>query len=507
MKLLEKILTALFIVVLVASGIIRYLQTRNYNTAFTFDQSRDMLDIRALGTFKDLAVFGPTTSINGLRLGPFYYYLNLPAYWLGGGSPQTLVYWNIVLFLVTGGVVFWFFRKRNIVLGFLISTVFLMSPQLFATTRYFWNANTATYLSVYYFLALWNFVEKKDKKGALILGITAGFLTQFEAAFGIVCLAFSVILILINNRKLVSFKNFFLGLLPWFLPQIALEIKNKFQMTKLLLGIFTGSNDVLGDKLGIGQVIGLHWKTIKQFFEGQFILPYNWGFGLLIVAIILILINKKYRKMGLYFLSFLVFAFVFYVAIYHHELKNWYLDSLRVWYCFVIGIGLANIGKYKKIAAIILTVALVRNFYLVKVDQLQSIGVNTNSDDPKNLGNLIKNVDWVYEKTGGKGFKAYNYVPEIYDYPNQYLYWWYGIKKYGYMPEQVSYSLTEVPEYIRTQNKFYEKNKTGEGKIALIYETKSTYVGWLNQFKEYCVTDQKVTGWKTTLEIREKCKK
>ena len=31
--------------------------------------------------------------------------------------------------------------------------------------------------------------------------------------------------------------QFVLGALPWFLPQIFLEIKNKFLMSKLLLGI------------------------------------------------------------------------------------------------------------------------------------------------------------------------------------------------------------------------------------------------------------------------------
>ena len=95
MKLYEKILTGLFCLIVLLSGVIRFLQTKDYNTAFTYDQSRDLLDIRALGEFKDIAVLGPTTSINGLRLGPFYYYINLPAYWIGGGNPQALVYWNI----------------------------------------------------------------------------------------------------------------------------------------------------------------------------------------------------------------------------------------------------------------------------------------------------------------------------------------------------------------------------------------------------------------------------
>ncbi|HNZ84352.1 MAG TPA: hypothetical protein PKH59_00610, partial [Candidatus Woesebacteria bacterium] len=114
----EKWLSLVFGIIWVISAVIRFGQVWNYQTAFTYDQSRDLLDIRALGEFRDLAVLGPTTSINGLRLGPFYYYINLPAYWAGGGNPQTLVNWNIILFLATAGFIFYFFRKKNIVLGF-----------------------------------------------------------------------------------------------------------------------------------------------------------------------------------------------------------------------------------------------------------------------------------------------------------------------------------------------------------------------------------------------------
>jgi hypothetical protein len=505
MKLREKILTALLIIILIISGIIRFLQTKNFNSAFTYDQARDMLDIRVLGGFYDFQISGPTTSITGLNLGPYYYLLNLPAFWLGGGNPQFLVYENIICFLLTAVIIFIFFYKRNIVLGFFISIFFLMAPQLFSVTRYFWNANSVVYFIVFYFLGLWNFLENKNKLNALIFGITAGLVIQFEAAFGSMCLAFSILVIILSKNK-INFRNYLIGLLPWFLPQLAFEIKNKFLMTKLFLGIFNGSNPILGEKTPINQVFNLHIKTIMPFFEGQFMLAYGLGLGLLILALIIILVNKNYRKIGIYFVGFIVFAIVFYTAIYHHELKMWYLEGVRVWYCFVIGMTIASVIKYKKIFYVLLAMFLIRSFYLTIVDQRNSyILTNGKNNDPKNMANLIKNIDWVYEKMNGIGFNAYNYVPEVYDYPHQYLYWWYGQKQYGYMPEIVSYSLTEVPEYVRMQNTFYNKVKPAENKIALIYETKLTYVGWLNQFKDYCTVDKWETEWSTVVEIREKC--
>lgn len=507
MKGKEKILTAVLGIILLVSGLIRFFQVKTYNTPFTFDQARDMLDIRVLGGFKDFQVSGPTTSITGLNLGPYYYLINLPAYWIGRGSPQALVYWNLILFLATGGLIYWFFYKKDIVTGFFAAIFFLMAPQLFGVTRYFWNANMVVNFIVFYFLALINFLEKRDKKSALIFGITSGLIIQFEAAFGSMCVAFGLVIILLG-RKWGIIKKYLLGMIPWFAPQVVFEIKNKFIMSKLFIGTLTGANKILGEKIPLTQVLWTHIKTISSFFEGQFMLPYWGGLIVLLIALIIIIKNKKYRKIGTYLIGFLVFAIIYYTIIYHHELKQWYLEGIRVWYCLVIGLAIGSVTKFKKIFYVLLVLFCLRSFYLTIIDQSKSyISTNGRSDDPKNLANLTKNIDWVYEKMNGDGFEAYNYVPEIYDYSNQYLYWWYGVKKYGYMPNKVTYSLTEVPEYVRDQNKFYEKTKESKNKkIALIYENNNSTIGWLGQFTKYCTVEKWETDWRTTVEVREKCK-
>lgn len=501
MSLKEKLLILIFGLVFFISAVIRFEQTKNGQFPFTYDQARDMLDIRALGEFKDLWVMGPTTSINGLRLGPFYYYLMLPVYWFGGGDPQALVNWNIILFLISGLAIFLYFRKRDIVLGTTIATIYLMAPRLFDTTRYFWNAHSATIISVYFYLALWNFIEKKDKKAVFWLGLTASVLLQFEAAFGIIALIFSGLIILINSKFKYS-KEFLLGVVPWFLPQVAVEIKNKFQMTKLLIGMFSGSNQVLGEKMKIGEVLISHLTSFSKIMEGQFILPYKFGLYLLTGIILTTILVKQKSKILKYLLSFIVFAFVFYSLIYHHELKEWYLDSLRVWYIFVIGITWKKLSNKRIWGVLLFGLFLLKSFYLTINDQKQFMG-KINNDNPKNLANLEKNIDWIYQKQQGNKFMAFSFVPEIYDYPQQYLYWWYAQKKYGYRPERYSYSLERVPNYVKAKNDF-DQDKESKN-IALSYEDNHQSMAWLEQFKDYCLLEKEVKEWKTTLEIREKC--
>ncbi|MBI3577120.1 hypothetical protein HY086_03740 [Candidatus Gottesmanbacteria bacterium] len=54
--------------------------------------------------------------------------------------------------------------------------------------------------------------------------------------------------------------------------------------------------------------------------------------------------------------------------------------------------------------------------------------------DASILHNELAAIDWVYQKADRKGFSVYNYLPSVYDYPYQYLFWWHGRKTYGYLP-------------------------------------------------------------------------
>ena len=162
------------------------METKDFNFPITYDQARDMLDLRVMATFKDIQVIGPTTSINGVMLGPGYYYFNLPAFWLGHGNPQVLINWNIFWFLLSAVAIFLFFYKKNLWLGLVITIIYLFAPHLFNITGYFWNANSMVYVFVFFCLAIWNFSEKKTRSSALWLGVFASISMHFEAAFGVV---------------------------------------------------------------------------------------------------------------------------------------------------------------------------------------------------------------------------------------------------------------------------------------------------------------------------------
>jgi len=495
------ILSLVFALVLILSGFLRYTQVKNYNFPLTFDQARDLLDIRVLAGFHDFKISGPTTSITGLNLGPYYYIFNLPAFWLGSGDPQALVIYNIFWFLFTAVIIFLYFFKKNIQIGLIFSLTFLMAPQLFPTTHYFWNAHTVVYFVVFYFLALLTFLESKTFKSALILGIFSALVIQFEAAFGSLCFAFSLLTVLLfKNRR--NFKFYLIGSLPWFLPQLAYEVLHRFQMTRLFLGIFNGQNLILGQSTSLTQIFSTHLATLLKYFEGQFMLPYCWGLFLLL-PLILFAIYKKAHPAITHVSLFIVFALVYYTLIYRHPLKPWYLDGLRVWYCLVFSLILGSVVRLKRLVYPILAVFLLFSFTSTVSDQLKVYRQSLPSRDPKNTANQLAAIDWVYAHSASVPFAAYNYVPETYDFPLQYLYWWHGQKKYHRQPTSVSYSLAPVPDYVRSSASFTPVLNATPSLIALIYENQAQYLDWLNQFTHYCPQDKFTYSWGTTVEIRK----
>jgi hypothetical protein len=92
------------------------------------------------------------------------------------------------------------------------------------------------------------------------------------------------------------------------------------------------------------------------------------------------------------------------------------------------------------------------------------------TDDASLLVNELAAVDWTYHESQGKGFYVYSYLPSVYDYPYQYLYWWRGTQKYKYVPcEYTTYP--GIPDFfIKNYQKYQQPQKPCENIKYLIIE-------------------------------------
>lgn len=514
----------LLVLTLLISSSLMILPVLNYNFPFTMDQARDMLDIREIVVGKNLRLTGPTTSLNGVFLGPFYYYFNVLPFIIGGGDPQYLVYWNILFYLLCGAVLWILNYKKDKVFALILAVLFLLCSANFYSARYFWSANPMPYLTSFYLLSLIYFLDKPSPRKSFWLGLISGIPFQVEAAFAVLFFPLALLSSLFTKKglrpNLLILSGFFITLIP----QIIFDIKNNFIMSRIFLSEISGKSSVLGEKLTFFESLQNHLLSYLEFTNGILELPANWTALILVIAVIFLSIATIKKRLNywsknffLFSLFFIISSFIFY-SWYLYPLKGWYLLGLRVFYISILAVFFSEMIKspsnkkyffFPAIFTILIIVYSVLNTITLHTKFIPK-NPETSSSDKSTLKNEIEAIDWVYKHTEGKGFKAYNYIPSIYDYPYQYLYWWYGAKKYGYQPEDISY-LEGTAEYIPGNKNYLTKTKPQQdGLIALIYEDDEIpdrKFAWGGSFTKYCpVTDIRFT-WGTSSEIRKPCPK
>ena len=101
----------------------------------------------------------------------------------------------------------------------------------------------------------------------------------------------------------------------------------------------------------------------------------------------------------------------------------------------------------------------------------------TLGDDPATLQNSLSSLDWVYQNSPNQGFYSYTYEPTVYDTVTQYLYYWYGRKKYGYVPCEYS-SYPQSPDIFVPGWEHYQSPKKPCQKVQflIIYPDENKYL-------------------------------
>jgi hypothetical protein len=503
----------LFISVLLVSTTLKILEVKGYNFAFTMDQGRDMTDIRQMVVTHTPRLVGPTTSINGVLLGPFWYYFNLPPFLLFGGNPAAIVYWQIFWFQLSCFLLYAVLKKKSPTLAIFSSVLLLLSPFGFNTARYFWNANSMPIFTILFFVTLLWSNSSKYKYSPLIVGLVAGLSMQIEAAFGTLFFPFLVIYYLLSRQKIKKIFLSGLGFFVTLIPQIIFEVRHGFLMTKILLAEFTGKGNMLGEKTLFSERLaqrGDHLLDIirhTNHLNDKAVIVFT---ATAFIVFLYLFLSKKIsdylKELSKIALIFISFAVIFYLA-FPEMLKIWYTLGFSVPIIFVDAIFLEFLFNSKSIILKLFPFLFVL-YSLVfclssQTDYLNHVA-QLSSNDPSNLQNEIADLNWVYQQADGQGFNLYSYIPSVYDYPNQHVFWWYGTKKYGYQPADVSY-LPNQPEYIKDNALVWTKKRpiTDNQLTFLIIETDkempSREQTWLGNFAQLCPVKQQIFSWNTKI--------
>ena len=478
------------------------------NFLFNMDSARDFVDVREMVELKKLRLTGPTTPIDGLYDGPFWYYFLAIGYVILKGDPYSAVLLQIILWAIGGFFLLKLVKNINIFLTIPIGFVWVASNYIVLANLYSFNPTPVTLLAPLFIYSLVEYLENGKAIYGMLTWILAGLFFNFEMNFGVFTpLIIFLSVVLTNNLKLLRKKWFWLGVglfIATLLPQVIFDLRHQFIMSK---AIFKHLSENSGSNINLL----VRFQSVSISFYNTFVptlMNQKWLvwliLGLFVAVLIGFLKTRKKEILIIVSLTFITIPFVGYLFL-PVAINPWHLGPEMATSLILIAYLLKRLleGTFpSKIVSVILSVSIIW-FAILNIGNSFIHDRRKPNLDPSLFRNEIAAIDYVYQKAGGQNFKVYTYLPSVYDYPYQYLFWWYGKKKYGYIPGEYAYSPNK-PQYISNKEKFEGSKDNYSGLVFLIKEPDRIRMrqAWENDYKGMKFIAKEMVG-SIEIEIRK----
>ena len=353
----------------ISLGIILFLAffLRTYRTGdllgFYYDQGRDAKIIWDLWHNGKFFMIGPTTGIEGIFLGPFFYYFIAPFYILGNGNPVIPAVWLAFVNVVGIYIVYrvgkdYFSESTGIIAAFLIS----ISLNLVQAHRWLSNPTPLPLFSAICVWLLLKIVVDKQKNilNWLFLGLCLGLSLQLEAASAIFFLPATALILLLNKTwpKIWMFSTFGLTLLP----QTIFNLRHQNILVKAFQVFLVGQKSFRAEFTDF-----LKTRLVFYFeaFSNKFVLDdfFKKVFVILIVFLVVIvwkIIPKKtFSILLIWWITPLIFL-LFYHGNYGYVWEYYFTGVFNV-VSLIVGIVLGyvfDIGRWGKAVVVCLLVVV-----------------------------------------------------------------------------------------------------------------------------------------------------
>ena len=459
---------------------------RSYRTndllRFYFDQGRDALVIHKMIHTPKPVLVGPTTGLAGILRGPFFYYLLLPGYLVGQGSPVVAAIWLQIINII--GLYFIYLSAKTLfspIAGLVAVFLVGFSNHLVSLSRWLSNPSpifTTVPIMLYGLIQIIKQSEKRAKDGSelsavrnavkdsseppavcssssfwyVIVALMLGLNLQLEIASEIWFIPAVFLFFLLQKKYWPSLKTLIYSISVFLLtlvPQVAFDFRHDHIMFKAIKEHFTNPKEP-------SFVFSLP-KLIErwQFFQDTFatlLVPQNYLY-LTLVLILTFFVSftiKKYQTSQNYLLLWLLLFPLSILSFYQGNQGNfysYYLIGLFPLFIILVSGGIAHFFKkpnWAIVSILILFLFTSSNFTLVKnflTDDLRG-------SEQISFKNQLEAMDWIYQQAEGQDFNLDVYVPPVVPYSYDYLFLWYGQKKYHHQPTQnqlpLLFTLTEV---------------------------------------------------------------
>lgn len=336
---MKKVLyTGIFCTISLLFAVYRLPSLLAHYVAYTYDQGRDFIAAANIILLHKIPFIGPTTGVNGLFHGSWWYYLLSIPYIVFNGSPIGFYWFNFIIQFILLIVLMIFLKKEfGYLVAFLFGLLVVIAPY-FNFMSLFVGNNSMVLPSLLVFLICNHYLFKlksPSSKLLFITGFSLALVGEFELSFGIflIPLYFLAILLFSTLRKTILSKRglfFLFGIGVGFAPRILFELKNSFSQTKVLFS-FLFHPKLYNNPSPYLSRLSERWILFKQYYFEMFserYFAYVFLASIIIIALITIIsvIKKKTRMTSIFFFYTYLLGGLFFLATLYKDFfwKNYY---------------------------------------------------------------------------------------------------------------------------------------------------------------------------------------
>lgn len=427
---------------------------------FSADIARDFHLFREIDQ-KKIILIGPRSSVSGLFHGPFWLYLNYPAYLIGKGSPVAVGwYWIFLtaLFLMVS------FKIAEELFGRLTAYLYTLHLSVYAVfhTKGLFNPHGVFFLLPLFYFLLVKYLETNKLSYLIFHLIIGGLLIQLELAIGIPYLAISSFLIIRHAFKKKNKAHLFvLLLIPVCLANfIVFDFRHDFILSQGVKQFLLAHQRA--EQAPYLAIIKDDFRLILSGIEIIRANPINVPFNLRIPFIVILglliwrqIKDNLHKDKYLIFLSLFLGYFLLSLANRGFILYFYLFPQFSL--VFLIFASLAT-SRYKKAFIIIFLAVFASNFYTAIKDTV---------DSQKYIGKDIDSWKFIFQvskkvyQQPEESFGYFIFSPDAFAYQSKYAMIYtnslFNKRVFGFEKKPITYIIAAPHTYMK--DKWWKENQ------------------------------------------------
>ncbi len=406
---------------------------------FGYDQARDAYESLQI-VDGNVKIYGPPASTPGLFHGVFYYYFLAPAYAVGDGSPLIAAYWVALWNAFAVGIVYFLayaFTKKT---GAAILSALFFAVSFEATQYATWlsNPTIGVWTVPLIYLGLWRWIHK-EKWGNILTAIALALSMQGE-----IFLIYHIVPVLIwlyvarkhiSKKSVVVFSFIFLMTIS---SMIVVELQHFSEALGGAASLASSGDEIVKRRL-FGDIVILYLNQFGTTFSNA-LMPLNIGYGgMLGVGLItwLVLQKRQATKSSVSWQLFLASYLLSHASVVSvgGTSTPFLLVGIGSGAAVALGIFAHSLHSRNRLLFLGLSAIIISSNLVSIMTKNKDGSVIFSIQKDMTLKHQLAAVDYTYMSSKGNPFSINTLTSPLWvNTVWSYLYNWYGVNTYGYVP-------------------------------------------------------------------------